>query len=250
MPIPKLGWALLAEHLTTALRLQSAGPDRVRSRSPRPYLDDRAVGDAREVWAGLVDGSWSALKIEDRTERRLISALRVSPDRDARRLSTIEARVAALACEGHMDKWIGAMLGVSRPSVARHLHDALWKLRLPSRVALARAFTSRKMQCSPGREDHADLIPEPAVGLAIHAVNPDVVRLEYRLQPEPPAEGSVHLTAAQIQVVELALAGLTDQEIATRLVRSRHTVSNLLRQSYGRNHVTSRAELAALIRRR
>jgi DNA-binding CsgD family transcriptional regulator len=247
-PVPKLAWALIAEHLATALRLQTAAPERAGASSELAD-SDRGLADARDVWAGLLDGSWSALELEDRAEWRFISAMCVAPERDARRLSATEARVAALACEGHMDKWIAGVLGVSRPSVARHLHDALWKLRLPSRVALARAFTARPLRRARTREEREALIPEPAAGLALHRVNPGVVRLEYRLQPEPRAEGRVRLTPTQIQVVELALAGLSDRQIASRLARSRHTVSNLLRQSYDRNHVTSRAELAALMKR-
>lgn len=58
--------------------------------------------------------------------------------------------------------------------------------------------------------------------------------------PPPPAEG---LTPAQRRVAELALEGLTNQEIAERLVVSPRTVKRHLNDVFKRVGVRSRVEL-------
>lgn len=61
------------------------------------------------------------------------------------------------------------------------------------------------------------------------------------------AAGLERLTPAQREVTRLALGGLSDEAIARRTGRSRHTVSNLLRQAYRRYGLSTRIELAALL---
>ena len=58
---------------------------------------------------------------------------------------------------------------------------------------------------------------------------------------------SASLTAAQLQVAELVADGLTNEEIATRLSVSRHTVESHLRQAFSRLGLRSRVELARVI---
>lgn len=54
------------------------------------------------------------------------------------------------------------------------------------------------------------------------------------------------LTEAQTRVLQLALTGMTEKEIANRLHRSHHTVNSHLRAIYRHYNVSSRAELLAL----
>lgn len=54
------------------------------------------------------------------------------------------------------------------------------------------------------------------------------------------------LSEAQIRVLNLALAGHTEKEIALRLHRSHHTVNSHLRTIYRHYNVSSRAELLAM----
>src|SRR5690606_17268335 len=94
----------------------------------------RALGadQALEVWRGLVDGTWSIVDRHDRDGRRYVVAVpnEVAPP-DPRGLSRREAQVAALAAEGYSDKWIAYALGLSRTTVATHLHAAMRKLGMP-----------------------------------------------------------------------------------------------------------------------
>ncbi|MFG6201869.1 LuxR C-terminal-related transcriptional regulator [Nonomuraea sp. JJY05] len=55
------------------------------------------------------------------------------------------------------------------------------------------------------------------------------------------------LTARQRQIAQLAASGLSNQDIADRLVLSRRTVANTLVQVYERTGLNSRAELADLL---
>lgn len=98
---------------------------------------------AETVWKGVLDGTWSVLDQHDHDSRRYVVVVR-SPggSRDPRALSHREAQVAALAAEGHSDKWIGHVLGITRSTVASQLASALHKLDLPSRAWLARLFRS------------------------------------------------------------------------------------------------------------
>lgn len=104
------------------------------------------AGDPLVVWRGLVDGTWSIVDRHDHDGRRYIVAVpnEIVPDEAVQRyplaLSPREAQVAALAAEGYSDKWIGYTLGLSRSTVSTHLHAALQKLRVTSRVGLAQAF--------------------------------------------------------------------------------------------------------------
>jgi DNA-binding CsgD family transcriptional regulator len=72
------------------------------------------------------------------------------------------------------------------------------------------------------------------------------------LLPPQPAFGSsvgAQLAPRQRQVLELLVEGLADKEIAERLGISRHTVNQYTKQLYRRFGVTSRALLAARLRR-
>lgn len=101
--------------------------------------------EALAAWRGLVDGTWSILDRHDHDGRRFIVAV---PNpigaRDPRALTAREAEVASLVAEGYSDKWIAYAMGLPRTTVSTHLHDALRKLGLPSRVALARAFAGSR----------------------------------------------------------------------------------------------------------
>ncbi|TWT88265.1 Bacterial regulatory protein, luxR family [Pseudobythopirellula maris] len=61
------------------------------------------------------------------------------------------------------------------------------------------------------------------------------------------AEPSRDLSKAQRAVLDLALKGMTEKQIAVRLHRSHHTVHSHLRSIYRRYKVSSRAELLALL---
>jgi DNA-binding CsgD family transcriptional regulator len=62
---------------------------------------------------------------------------------------------------------------------------------------------------------------------------------------QPPT--AAWLTVREREIAALAVAGLSNQEIADRLVLSRRTVANHLNNAYGKLGIRRRAELAAHI---
>lgn len=88
----------------------------------------------------------------------------------------------------------------------------------------------------------------PVSGIDARTLPGGAVLISFELAPRvaSPCRLRARLTPAQSKVVTAALAGLRDTEIARALGRSRHTVSNLLRQAYRRLGVSGRIELAAL----
>jgi DNA-binding CsgD family transcriptional regulator len=63
----------------------------------------------------------------------------------------------------------------------------------------------------------------------------------------PPIDRA-ELTDRQLELIDLALAGLSDKEIAARLAISDHTVGNHFRAIYAKLGVTKRSQLIALLK--
>jgi DNA-binding CsgD family transcriptional regulator len=97
--------------------------------------------EALEVWQGLVDGRWSLVERFDADGRRFMLAHR-NPENvvDPRGLTSTESRVTGLAVRGYANKLIAYHLGISEGTVTSHLHNALRKLGLSSRVELLRTL--------------------------------------------------------------------------------------------------------------
>ena len=118
-------------------KLRSAVRSIDRARGAREV----AVARVLDVWQGLIDGRWSIVDRHDSDGRRFIVAVPNElgvPDRTS--LTRQEVQVAALACEGYSDKWIGYTLGLARSTVATHLASAMAKLGVSSRVGLSTTF--------------------------------------------------------------------------------------------------------------
>ncbi len=273
-------WQVASRRFESALRVQTRALALARSSSddtgspcletpaPAPSVVERLRGAARavdmgergpassderarEVWRGLVHGSWSCIDRHEAAGRRYVIAMpHARPSRDGRALTPREALVAAFASDGRSEKWIGYTLGVSRSTVANQLAAALGKLALPSHVALTRAF--RASHPAPGGGGAA-LELMPARRLRAHDLAPDVAVLAFDLDTassREPVGALAALTPAQQRAVELALTGLGDRDIAERLGLSRYTVSNQLRRAYARLGVGTRIELGVLLRER
>lgn len=102
------------------------------------------------------------------------------------------------------------------------------------------------------RDDERDRSREPVPlhRLAAHELPGGAVLLAFDLRPRASADDDPldALTPGQARVARLALEGLRDEQIASALGLSRHTVSNQLRRAYARLGVNSRIELAAALR--
>lgn len=86
----------------------------------------------------------------------------------------------------------------------------------------------------------------PRAPLRVAALGDDAIVLSFELVGPTPEVAFDGLTAAQREVVSLALSGLSDGEIAARRRCSRHTVASQLQSAYRRLGIGSRAELVAL----
>ncbi len=272
--------AMAGAHFATALRLQSrafalsrtlfsARTDAARERPSdlrarlregirelveAPELPRCDSARAVECWRGLLDRSWSLVDVHDHGTRRYIIAM-PNPGSipDDRGLAPRESQVAAFVAEGCTEKWIARTLGLADSTVANHLRSALDKLGLPSQLALAQGF--RRYVFSGGasgllglKHPEAPAMPFPARGLEALALTGSAVALSLALAMPERGELLARLSPRERVVVDLAMAGLSDKEIAERLGRSRHTVSNQLRRAYARLNVNSRVELGAKLR--
>jgi len=219
-------------------RLTVEPPERV---PVTPVDADRA----HRIWCDLLDGRATLLDQHDHAGRRYVLA-QPNPPRveDPPLLTPRQAQVAALAVEGCSAKWIAATLELDRSTVASHLSEAIERLDLPSRAALAGAFTSNRGALE------ADVVPVPRAEPSAHELAGGCVLIAFDLAPDASAAAELalaSLTAGQRPIVRLALAGYSDAAIAAKLGRSRHTVSNQLRRAYARLGVSTRVELCARI---
>jgi DNA-binding CsgD family transcriptional regulator len=236
-------WALLAEHLESAFRLQLRLGAELRAAlttdASGHLLDEQRTNEA---WNGILDGGWSVVVLEDRGAGRRVIAIPTQPgSRDARGLTQREAQVTAFTVQGYSDKHIAYTLGIARSTVAGYLADAMWKLGFRSRLELMRALRSPALAVAAG---DAPLIA-PRGELIAQELPNGAVALD--VLPASTASLMAKLTPAQARVVQLALQGRSDLEIARALGRSRHTVSNLLRAAYAHLGIGRRCELATLL---
>lgn len=223
----------------------------------RALLDGRAACGAEAgataaaitCWQGIIERTWSLVDMHDHEGRRYLIAMRnLSTVADHRGLSAREAQVAAFVAEGCSMKWIAHTLGIAEATVSTHLNGSLTKLGLPSAMALARGFRryvlDLEQQGCLGLEcPTAPAIPFPAQGLKVLRLSLNTTALSLALTASSPL--LERLSPRERVVVDLALVGLSDKEIAARLGRSRHTIGNQLRRAYARLGVNSRVELSA-----
>lgn len=132
--------------------------DEARDAEARSDLEDAARqidrarcrgGDdgALDVWRGLVRGQWSLVEQHDADGRRYMLAHRNAEHVvDPRGLTNMESRVVGLAVRGYSNKVIAYHLGISEGTASAHLHAAMTKLKIESRVELVRLLGSHYPQ--------------------------------------------------------------------------------------------------------
>lgn len=250
LELPRVLWSVLEDHLATAFRLQlrlsrdSSDSLRYALGPPSPHDPTLEPRVALAVWAGIVTGTWSVIDRHDEGGQRFLLAVPADPDRrDARGLLHREAQIAALTCDGYSEKEIAYAMGLARSTVAGLLRDALRKLHIPSRIALAGTFQRSSMHYLEPLALTGYARPGGAV-LLVFDLPLSGCDAPHRL----PSQLRARLTPGQLRVAELALQGLSDLEIAKHTRLSRHTVANQLRNAYRRVGVRSRTELAAVAR--
>ncbi|MDX6556345.1 MAG: hypothetical protein QOD86_2540, partial [Miltoncostaeaceae bacterium] len=113
-----------------------------------------------------------------------------------------------------------------------------------ARVELARALAAQGRREAGAREAALALAGLEAIGADVEAARArELADALGRPAPRPPAPAGRDdlLTARQIEILRLIAQGLTDGEIAARLVLSRHTVHRHVQNAYDRLGCSSRA---------
>jgi DNA-binding CsgD family transcriptional regulator len=200
------------------LRHAAVTRDRLRRRQGD---EDDALG----AWTPLVDGRWSLVDSFERNGKRWVLAVPNLPHvRDPRALSPMERTVFSLVVRGRQNKTIAFELGISEGTVAAYLRDVRYKLGAAT-VAAAVATTVERRDVTLG-------------DTALVALVCDV------------DDSTAGLTGAERAVLELAVLGHSNVEIARRRGSSVRTVANQLASVYGKLNVGSRRELRARLARR
>ena len=172
---------------------------------------------------------------------------------NSRRRSELNPGVASIAAtEAHVR-------GLLKPSHA-DLREAVDLFeRTPRRLELAVALEDLGVDLiTTDREGAIDALSR---ALALHSelgATWDARRIRSRLRElgvrrrlvaaEPETNGWAALTTAELTVSRLVAEGLTNREVAERLFVSPHTVSSHLRHAFSKLCITSRVELARLVR--
>lgn len=204
---------------------------------------------ASQRWIQMIREEWS---IVDRHVWEGRHYWVVVPPRDAisnpLHLSRREAQVAALAAEGHGNKWIGFALGNGPSTVATQLKRALAKLGMSSRVELAACF-----YCWP-ESVHVDpaphFVPVPRHNFRVTPLSDDRLLLAFDTSLTVSRSLCDTIGERQYHVLSLALQSKSDREIARELDLTTHVVANDLRMAYLNFGVSSRAELFAMLAKR
>lgn len=229
-PLGMLSASGRAQHLAPAL--QGPGPrarldDAIqRMLIARGRLRHEAPEQALGLFRALVAGEWSVVDwVDTDGKRMLVVHENPLPLRSPRALTSREAQVAELMVEGRSNSEIGYLLGIGTGTVSRLARDVLAKLGRPRRQDLPRLF-ERGVMVGELLDAPSTLLVSPAIG----------------------DSGTwARLTSAERDVVERALAGESNEDIARARGVSRRTVANQLAAVYARFGVRGRIELGGLL---
>jgi DNA-binding CsgD family transcriptional regulator len=170
----------------------------------------------------------------------------------AEREGLASAHGALLQCRGLVDGDAGKLL------------DAVEAWRASERplyVARAQEDAAATLASSKRQGDAGPLLEEAARGYEASGAFRELARCDQALRDlgirrgarglrRRPSSGWEALTKAEVRVVELAGAGLTNPQIAQRLFISRHTVKTHLGHAFQKLGVSSRLELVRAVARR
>jgi DNA-binding CsgD family transcriptional regulator len=131
--------------------------------------------------------------------------------------------------------------------------------RTPRRLELATALEDLGVELIPTDRDGAiDALGRTLALYTELGASWDARRVRSRLRElgvrrrlvaaEPETNGWAALTTAELTVARLIAEGLTNREVAERLFVSPHTVSSHLRHVFSKLGITSRVELARVVR--
>lgn len=208
------------------LRAAVLARDRAHTRAGR---DDPEA--ALAAWSALVEGRWTLVDRFERSGERFVVAIPNLPDvTHPRRLAPLERAVLALLMLGRSNKAIAYELGLAPGTVAAYVSEIRRKLApVLDGLAVPR----------PTRVERHGLGDLELYALVSVIDGDDDLR-------EPLL---ARLPAAEREVARLAVAGLSNADIAAARGVSERTVANQLASAYRRLEVGSRRDLAARLAR-
>lgn len=166
---------------------------------------------ALAIWPSMVSGRWSLVEREERDGKHIVEAHANVPRRPPLAdLTPLERACAELVRRGQGNKQIAYALGLSLGTVGATLTATMRKLGLRSRVGLI------ALGNAPSLSDVERVLGETA-------------------------------TRAEIAVAALALAGMSNAQIAEQRGVSARTIANQLAKLFTRLGIGSRSQLAALV---
>jgi DNA-binding CsgD family transcriptional regulator len=163
----------------------------------------------------------------------LLEQSRAGCDRDAAECLEALGRLAGAAGDARRAVRLLAAAGAARRE--------LGIVRVPPEAARATAERKRLLGILSERERAEAL----AAGQRLSLAEAIAFARRSRGRRERAGDGWASLTPAEAQAAELAAAGATNPEIASRLLMSRSTVKTHLSRAYGKLGVSNRTELAA-----
>jgi DNA-binding CsgD family transcriptional regulator len=159
-------------------------------------------------------------------------------------LLVVDALEGLAVCAGRSESWAECLRLAAR---AQRLRDECgYRWRFPfEHSALTTAINSSRSQLGPAAADVAEIEGRELTW-------PEAVQYARRARGERkrPRQGWAALTPTELQVVELIGEGLTNQQIAERLIMGRATVKTHLEHIFAKLDINSRTQLAAQVTRR
>jgi ATP/maltotriose-dependent transcriptional regulator MalT len=211
------------------------------------YQHAIAISPAGELTGASTHALWVSMDLVEaavRTGRRAEAAAHVAAIRDTRiamlspRFALLEAGSAAIAAP---DEDAGELFeeAIILPGVGRWPFDlARVQLAYGERLRRRRAIIEARTQLTAALDSFRRLRAEPWAERAAHELS---ATGQTRSRPHDPSGDS--LTPQELQVAELAAAGLSNKQIGARLYLSHRTVGAHLYRVFPKLGVTSRAAL-------
>jgi predicted ATPase/class 3 adenylate cyclase/DNA-binding CsgD family transcriptional regulator len=160
------------------------------------------------------------------------------------RLLVVDALEGIASAAGRSESWVESLRLLGAAARLREECEYLWRFRT-EQDALDQAIAAARQQLQPADADDAQLQGRTMSW-------PEAVHYARRARGERkrPRHGWAALTPTEGQVVALVADGLTNPQIATRLLMGRATVKTHLEHIFAKLGVASRSELAAQAARR
>jgi DNA-binding CsgD family transcriptional regulator len=159
-------------------------------------------------------------------------------------LLVVDALEGLAICAGRSDSWAECLRLAATAQRLRDECGYLWRFPF-EHAAIDTTIDSARSQLGPPTADAAE-----AEGREL--TWPEAVQYARRARGERkrPRQGWAALTPTEVQVVELIGEGLTNQQIAERLIMGRATVKTHLEHIFAKLDINSRTQLAAEVTRR